>query len=208
MIVHGEVHNERLRVVLLRAPTVVAAGGYVVHEPRAAGAAPRARALGFDPICAVISDKDVARAVQAAVHARGSGIYNVAGREAVPLSVLARWTGRRALPVPHPLLGWAAAGARLLGLGAEAAVPRPRAALRLHARYAPRRARARLPPGRPDRPRARGRWLAAARDGVDVLSCVPRCSGDHAGGLVLRPDSVAGSPAIRVWCITRGTRGS
>jgi len=83
-------------------------------------AARSARALGFDPICAVISDKDVARAVQAAVFARRSGIYNVAGREAVPLSVLARWTGRRALPVPHPLLGWAAAGARLFGWGAEA----------------------------------------------------------------------------------------
>jgi nucleoside-diphosphate-sugar epimerase len=77
----------------------------------------------------VISDKDVARAVQGAVHARRAGIYNVAGREAVPLSVLARWTGRPALPVPHPLLGWAAAGARLLGVGAEA-MPFGGAALR------------------------------------------------------------------------------
>jgi nucleoside-diphosphate-sugar epimerase len=129
MIVHGEVHNERLRVVLLRAPTVVAAGGYAYMNPALPVRAPLARALGFDPICAVISDKDVARAVQAAVHASQSGIYNVAGREAVPLSVLARWTGRRALPVPHPLLGWAAAGARLLGVGAEA-VPFRGAALR------------------------------------------------------------------------------
>ena len=120
MIVHGEVHNERLRVVLLRAPTVVAAGGYAYMNPALPVAAPSARALGFDPICAVISDKDVARAVQAAVFARRSGIYNVAGREAVPLSVLARWTGRRALPVPHPLLGWAAAGARLFGFGGDA----------------------------------------------------------------------------------------
>ena len=120
MIVHGELHNERLRVVLLRAPTVVAAGGYVYMNPALPVAAPSARALGFDPICAVISDKDVARAVQAAVYAPRSGIYNVAGHEAVPLSVLARWTGRRPMPVPHPLLGWAAAGARLFGLGAEA----------------------------------------------------------------------------------------
>jgi nucleoside-diphosphate-sugar epimerase len=124
MIVHGELHNERLRVVLLRAPSVVAAGGYVYMNPALPIGAPSARVLGFDPICAVISDKDVARAVQAAVHARRSGIYNVAGREAVPLSVLARWTGRRALPVPHPLLGWASAGARLLGLGAEAIASR------------------------------------------------------------------------------------
>jgi hypothetical protein len=54
------------------------------------------------------------------VYVRRSGIYNVAGREAVPLSVLARWTGRRALPVPHTLLDWAAASARLFGVGADA----------------------------------------------------------------------------------------
>jgi UDP-glucose 4-epimerase len=116
MIVHAEVNNERVRVVLLRAPTVVAAGGYAYMNPALPPHAPRARALGFDPICSVISDKDVARAVQAAIHARCSGIYNVAGREAVPLSVLARWTGRRAMPLPHAMLGWAATGARLLGL--------------------------------------------------------------------------------------------
>jgi len=45
MIFHGEVHNDRMRVVLLRVPTIVAEGGYVrVPEPvpgratRAAGA--------------------------------------------------------------------------------------------------------------------------------------------------------------------------
>jgi hypothetical protein len=43
MIVHGEVHNERLRVVLLRAPTVVAAGGYAYMNP-ALPVAARARA--------------------------------------------------------------------------------------------------------------------------------------------------------------------
>jgi UDP-glucose 4-epimerase len=106
MIFHGEIHNDRLRVVLLRAPTVVAAGGYVYMNPLLAGRpGPRLRSLGFDPICALVADKDVARAVQAGVHSRRSGIYNVAGSEAVPLSVLARWTGRPSLPVPAPLLG-------------------------------------------------------------------------------------------------------
>jgi len=31
--------------------------------------------------------------------------------------VLTRWTRRPALPLPHPVLEWAAAGARLLGRG-------------------------------------------------------------------------------------------
>jgi nucleoside-diphosphate-sugar epimerase len=116
MILHGEVHNDRLRVVLLRVPTVVAAGGYVYLSPALAGRPGlRLRALGYDPICALVSDKDVARAVQAASHARSSGIYNIAGGEAVPLSVLARWTGRPSLPAPGPAVRWIAAGARLLG---------------------------------------------------------------------------------------------
>ena len=106
MIVHGEVHNDRLRVVLLRAPTVVAAGGDVYLNPTLEGRTRRARPLGFDPMCAVISDKDVARALQAAVQSERSGIFNIAGRETVPFSQLARWTGRPAWPVPGPLLGW------------------------------------------------------------------------------------------------------
>ncbi len=116
MILHGEVHNDRLRVVLLRVPSVVAAGGYVYLSP-ALGGRPglRLRALGYDPICALVSDKDVARAVQIASHARSSGIYNIAGNEAVPLSVLARWTGRSSLPAPGLVVRWVTAGARLLG---------------------------------------------------------------------------------------------
>jgi UDP-glucose 4-epimerase len=122
MILHGEIHNDRLRVVLLRLPTVVAEGGYVYVNPSLAGRpGPRLRALGFDPICALVSDKDVARAVRAAVHAPRSGIYNIAGNEAIPLSLLARWIGRQTLPIPGALLGWIGSGTRLLGN--EAALP-------------------------------------------------------------------------------------
>jgi UDP-glucose 4-epimerase len=102
--------------VLFRVPTVVTGGGYVYLNPSLAGRpGARLRALGFDPICALVSDKDVARAVQAAVRAERSGIYNVAGAEVVPLSVLARWTGRPTVPVPGPLLRWLAAGERATG---------------------------------------------------------------------------------------------
>jgi nucleoside-diphosphate-sugar epimerase len=121
MIFHGEVHNDRLRVVLLRLPTVVAEGGYVYLNPLLEGRPGlRMRALGFDPICALVSDKDVARAVQAAAHSRSPGIYNISGSEAVPLSLLSRWTGRPALPVPSGLLRVAGRAARRLGSSALA----------------------------------------------------------------------------------------
>jgi nucleoside-diphosphate-sugar epimerase len=74
------------------------------------------RALGFDPICALVSDKDVARAVRAAIKTPVSGIFNIAGGEAVPLSMLARWTGHWSIPLPGPLLGIVDATERMLGL--------------------------------------------------------------------------------------------
>lgn len=117
MILHGEVHNDRLRVVLLRVPTVVASGGYVYLNPALSGGGPPLRSIGFDPIQALVSEKDVARAIRTALHARGPGIYNVAGREAVPLSVLIRWIGRRSAPLPGPLLPLFATAARWLARG-------------------------------------------------------------------------------------------
>ena len=130
MIFHGEVHNDRMRVVLLRAPTIVAAGGFVYLNPTLAGRpGPRARALGYDPICALVSDKDVARALVTAVHSRNSGIFNISGTETVPLSVLARWTRRTSVPVPGPILNWIETGARLFGIEAETSAYGP------HLRY-------------------------------------------------------------------------
>ena len=126
MIFHGEVHNDRLRVVLLRVPTVVSEGGYVYMNPSLAGRPGlRLRALGFDPICALVSDKDVARAVLASLTASQSGIYNIAGNEAVPLSVLTRWTRRSSLAFPSTLVGWIGAGARRLGGDAAASALDP-----------------------------------------------------------------------------------
>jgi nucleoside-diphosphate-sugar epimerase len=126
MILHGEVHNDRLRVVLLRVPTVVASGGYVYFHPSLARpgptqVGPHLRCMGFDPICALVSDKDVARAIRASVFARRSGTYNIAGRESVPLSVLAHWVGRPIIPVPGPLLSVTSLGTRLLGREAQGA---------------------------------------------------------------------------------------
>lgn len=116
MVFHAEVGNEKLRVVLLRLPTVVASGGYVYLNPALEGREGlRLRPLGFDPLCALVADKDVAQAVAAAVHAACAGVYNVAGAEVVPLSVLGRWTRRPLVPLPGPWLRLAAAGLRLAG---------------------------------------------------------------------------------------------
>ncbi len=117
MIFHSEVHSDRLRVVLLRVPAVVAAGGYVYMHPSLSGRPGlRLRAVGFDPICALVSDKDVARAVRAATKTPASGIFNIAGSEAVPLSMLARWTGHASLPLPAPMLDVIDTTERLLGI--------------------------------------------------------------------------------------------
>ncbi len=106
MLFRAEVASERLRVVLLRLPTVVASGGAVYLNPSLEGGSrPRLRPLGFDPLCALISDKDVAKGVQAALHSTARGVFNLAGRETLPLSVLSRWTRRPTLPVPGGLLG-------------------------------------------------------------------------------------------------------
>lgn len=114
MLFHAELHSQRLRVSLLRVPTVVATGGFVFMNPMlAASALPRIRALGFDPMCSVISDKDLARATRLALHSDRSGIYNVSSRETLPLSLLARWTGPADWRVPGPLLSGMARLAQL-----------------------------------------------------------------------------------------------
>lgn len=120
MIFHGELGSDRLRVVLLRTATVVGSGGYVYLHPLLAGRGGlRIRPAGFDPVCALVADKDVAQAVSAAVHMNRSGVYNVAGTEAVPLSVLGRWTKRPLLPLPGPWLRIAAGALRIAAGGSH-----------------------------------------------------------------------------------------
>lgn len=133
----GSSGGRRLRVVLLRLPPVVASGGYVYLHPLLEGAAgPRLRPAGFDPLCPVVADKDVAHAVAAALAGDASGVFHVAGRERVPLSVLGRWTGRPTVPVPGPLLRIAAAGAGRLGLGDALDAPLARYGVSLDGRRA------------------------------------------------------------------------
>lgn len=140
MIFHAETGSERLRVVLLRVPTVVASGGYVYFNPvLGSRGRPRLRPLGYDPMCAIVADQDVARAVASAVASDKSGVYNVSGRETLPLSVLARWTRRSLLPAPPPLLrsaAWLAASLRRPSLGAALDGPHLRFGFSLDTRRA------------------------------------------------------------------------
>jgi UDP-glucose 4-epimerase len=116
MTFHAEVGSDRLQVVLLRVPTVVSSGGYVYLNPTLAGrAGPRLRPAGFDPLCPLVADKDLAKAVRLALRAQHSGVYNISGCEALPLSVLGRWTGRPHLPMPGGLLQIAGRALGLLG---------------------------------------------------------------------------------------------
>ncbi len=57
--------------------------------------------LGFDPLFQFMHERDVVAAVVKALEARPRGVYNVAGPQPVPLSVLARETGRRTIPLPE-----------------------------------------------------------------------------------------------------------
>ena len=82
--------------------------------------------LGFDPLFQFLHEEDAAEAVVLAVQKRPRGIYNVAGPQPLPLSVVAREAGRSTLPLPEPLL------AMLLG---RAGLPRLSRGALAHIKY-------------------------------------------------------------------------
>jgi UDP-glucose 4-epimerase len=62
------------------------------------------RPLGFDPMLNLLSLTDMVRALVCAVHAPVQGIYNIPGRDTLPLSELIRRWGHRPIPAPGPLM--------------------------------------------------------------------------------------------------------
>lgn len=60
--------------------------------------------LGFDPLYQLIHEDDAADAIAGVVGSGLRGVFNVAGPQPLPLSVVVRQAGRRVLPVPQPLL--------------------------------------------------------------------------------------------------------
>jgi len=60
--------------------------------------------LGFDPLFQFMHEDDAADAIALALEKRLRGIYNVAGPQPLPLSVIAGEAGRRTLPLPEAIL--------------------------------------------------------------------------------------------------------
>ena len=60
--------------------------------------------LGFDPLFQFMHEDDAAEAIVRALSAHLRGIYNVAGPQPLPLSLIAQEAGRRTLPLPEALL--------------------------------------------------------------------------------------------------------
>jgi UDP-glucose 4-epimerase len=83
--------------------------------------------LGFDPLFHFMHEDDAADAIVTALSAKVRGIYNVAGPQPLPLSVIADESGRRALPLPETVLALLVgrAGLPRLSRGALAHVKYP-----------------------------------------------------------------------------------
>lgn len=60
--------------------------------------------LGYDPLFHFMHEQDVVDSLVVALDARPRGVFNVAGPQPVPLSVIIRETGRTNVPLPGPLL--------------------------------------------------------------------------------------------------------
>ena len=59
--------------------------------------------LGFDPLFQFMHEYDAVRAIVDALRCAPRGVFNVAGPQPVPLSVLSRAVGRTPVPMPEPL---------------------------------------------------------------------------------------------------------
>ncbi|MDB4996405.1 MAG: UDP-glucose 4-epimerase [Myxococcaceae bacterium] len=63
--------------------------------------------LGYDPLFQFMHEDDVVSAISLTLSKRVRGIYNVAGPQPVPLSIVIKETGRKSLPLPEFLLALA-----------------------------------------------------------------------------------------------------
>lgn len=59
--------------------------------------------MGYDPLFHVMHEDDAVTAIMAALEAKLAGMFNVAGPQPVPLSLLCRASGRTGVPLPAPI---------------------------------------------------------------------------------------------------------
>ncbi len=62
------------------------------------------RPIGYDPMLQLMTLRDGAEAARLALHSDAEGVFNVPGRDVLPLSEVIHRTGRRSVPVPGPAL--------------------------------------------------------------------------------------------------------
>ena len=92
-----EVTTAVLRIVYTLGPSRSGTLMRFLRGPRVA------TVLGFDPLFQFMHEADAARAIVAGLETRLRGVFNVAGPQPVPLSLLCRVTGRQAVPLPDLL---------------------------------------------------------------------------------------------------------
>jgi UDP-glucose 4-epimerase len=92
---HPELVTAVLRVVYVLGPTGQGTLASFLRGPRVPAI------LGFDPLFQFLHEADIADAIVAALRARLRGVYNVAGPQPLPLSVIVREAGRKLVPIPE-----------------------------------------------------------------------------------------------------------
>jgi len=76
------------------------------------------RPLGYDPMLQLLTLEDAAHAVTLAVKGQAEGVFNIPGKDVLPLSEVIAKSGRRDIPVPGPFLA-PLYGLRTLVVGGE-----------------------------------------------------------------------------------------
>lgn len=116
-----ELKTAVLRLVYILGPTRRGTLANFLEGPRVP------MVFGFDPLYHFMHDEDAVEAIIRTVDHQLSGVFNVAGPPPIPLSVLARGTGRQAIPIPEPLFRYTVGrfGLAYLPPGAAAHVKHP-----------------------------------------------------------------------------------
>ncbi len=105
-----------LRVTVLRCSECIAPkSGSQLHDYLKSSLC--LRPAGFDPMVNVLSLADLAAALEASIHRKEQGIFNIRGADTLPLSHLIRKSGCHQLALPGPLLGPLYRGRRALRRG-------------------------------------------------------------------------------------------